>query len=694
VKELARPVGLGMAARGSVSDLVVWAHRAERAGLDSVWIHDSYFERDAVTYAAAVASQVEGIRVAMGALNPFTRHPVLLAMTVSAVDEMAPGRVILGLGSALPLRLAQMGIPYNPREAVDRIESAIDLLRAMWSGERVPPGTEGVPPVEPMFPPVHHVPIYVAGYRTPMLELAGRKGDGYLARPLESLPSFKGMVPKIRRASVEAGRPEDAVDVAGYLFTLVDESRREAINRAKREPFIIYMLSIQTDVALRRALIEVELRDRIAALWRAEDYHGAAALIPDEMLDAFLLCGTREEVAGRVWEYHEAGMNLPVLQPVLQTEDQILEVIATAVEYGSAAAAPVFERERELVGAAARSAGRTRREDARGGGEPARQQPPPTEGLAAFGQDELTPFSRIQRRAAAWYEIIRPFSFTASTVPVAAAGALAGIDGKFDLGLFLGALFAALFLHIGTNVVNEIYDVRKGIDTITSPRASHALLKGRLTEREAFRLAFAAFAISAALGIWLIAVRGWPVLVLGVAGLIGGFGYTAPPLAYKYRALGVPLVFVLMGPLMVIGAFYVVTGGFDWKAVAISVPVGLLVAAILHGNEWRDISEDARAGIVTFSIRAGRRTAHIGYVALVVGAYLALSMAVAAKALPPLSLLAMLSLPLLVRAIRSSELGASGQQRAIAMIDLQTAQLHALFGALLVLGLAVAAVTR
>ena len=144
----------------------------------------------------------------------------------------------------------------------------------------------------------------------------------------------------------------------------------------------------------------------------------------------------------------------------------------------------------------------------------------------------------------------------------------------------------------------------------------------------------------------------------------------------------------------VVGGYYVVTGTFAWRAVVLSLPVGLLVAAILHGNEWRDISDDARAGIATFSIKAGRRAAHIGYVSLVVGAYVALSMAVAAKALPPLALLAMLSLPLLVRQIRSSELGASGQQRAIAMIDLQTAQLHALFGGLLVLGVALAATVR
>jgi 1,4-dihydroxy-2-naphthoate polyprenyltransferase len=685
--ELTRPVGLGLAARGSVSDAAEWADRARRAGLDSVWIHDSYFERDAVTYASAIASRVDDIRVAMGALNPFTRHPVLIAMTVSAIDEMAPGRVILGLGSALPLRLAQMGIPYDPRAAAERISTAIDTLRAMWAGERVPPGVEGVPPVEPMFPPVHRVPIYVAGYRTPMLVLTGQKGDGYLARPLESLASFRQMVPKIRRASVEAGRTEDAVRVAGYLLALVDDTRREALNRAKREPFVIYMMAIQTDVALRRAGIDAELRDRVAALWRAEDYHEAAQLIPDDMLDAFLLCGTRDDVAGRVWEYHEAGMQLPVLQPVVQNEDQVKAILDAAVVYGLEEGAA-----RGLVGAAARS----RR------GPPAiepeasergwrRQQPPPERVGAAPDSDRLTVGGRVQRRLGAWYEIMRPFSFTASTVPVAAAGALAAVDHRFNWGLFLGALVGALLLHIGTNVVNEIFDVRKGIDSITSPRASHALLKGRLTEREAFALAFAAFLAATAIGVWLIVERGWPVAALGVVGLIGGFGYTGPPLAYKFRALGLPLVFLLMGPLMVIGGYYVVTGTFDWKTVAVSIPVGLLVAAILHGNEWRDIGEDARAGILTLSIRVGRRAAHIGYVSLVVGAYLALAMAVAAKTLPPLSLLAMLSLPLLVRAIRASELGASGQQRAIAMIDLQTAQLHAAFGALLVLGLVGAA---
>src|SRR3712207_2296012 len=104
MSKLVHRIGLGMAARGEVSDVVGWAEDARRRGVESVWIHDSYFERDAVSYASAIAAQVPEIKVAMGALNPFTRHPVLVAMTVSAIDEMAPGRVILGMGTGLPLR--------------------------------------------------------------------------------------------------------------------------------------------------------------------------------------------------------------------------------------------------------------------------------------------------------------------------------------------------------------------------------------------------------------------------------------------------------------------------------------------------------------------------------------------------------------------------------------------------------------
>jgi 1,4-dihydroxy-2-naphthoate polyprenyltransferase len=654
MSSLVRPVGLGLGSQGALRDAVRHAELARAAGLESVWFHETYFQRDAVTYATVVAQEVPDIRIALGAVNANTRHPALLAMTVSALDDLAPGRIVLGLGSALPLRLAQMGIPYDPDEAIAKVERTMDELRRLWRGERLAAGTPGLPDVEPMFPPVHRVPLWVAGYRKAFHELAGRAADGYLARPAESIQGVELAVARVEASAALAGRPEGSVEIGGYLLTLIDENRRAALDRAKREPFVIYMLSVQSDTAMRRAGLDPALRGQIAEAWRAEDYHRAAQLIPDELVDAFLLCGSREDVAARTAAFAAAGMTLPILQPVVQDDDQVAAVIEAATMYGEGTDVAL-----------------------------------PTQRLGLV-QERLP----LLRRARGWAEIARPFSLTASIVPVATAGAVALAEHRMRWWLFAAALAAGVLLQVGTNVVNEIYDVRKGVDSITSPRASQALVTGRITERAAYGVAGAAFAVSAALGIALIVVRGWPLAVLGAVGLVMGWGYTAPPLQYKYRALGLPLVFLLMGPLMVIGGYFAVTGRWSWAAFVTSIPIGMLVTAILHGNEWRDIGEDARAGISTLSIRAGRKVAHAVYVFLLVAAYISLALGVAFGVLPRLSALAVLSLPLLIRALRASELAASGQQRAIAMIDLQTAQLHAAFGLLLAAGIAFTAVWK
>ena len=146
MSSLARPVGLGLAARDDVGDVVGWARAARDAGLDSVWVHDSYFERDAITFVTAIALALEldgesAFRVALGAVNPNTRHPVVLAMTGSALDEILPGRIVMALGTGLPLRLKQMGIPYSPEAALDGVSTAIDQLRQLWRGERLPSAT-------------------------------------------------------------------------------------------------------------------------------------------------------------------------------------------------------------------------------------------------------------------------------------------------------------------------------------------------------------------------------------------------------------------------------------------------------------------------------------------------------------------------------------------------------------------------
>ena len=152
------------------------------------------------------------MRVGLGAVNPFTRHPLVLAMTGSGLDEVLPERIVMAIGTGMPLRLAQMGIPYSPAEGVARISETIDQLRTLWAGERIPSATPGMPPIRPMFPPVHRIPLYVAGYRKELVELAGQKADGYLSRPCESIPSLRGIMDRLRSSAAAAGRDPGEIE--------------------------------------------------------------------------------------------------------------------------------------------------------------------------------------------------------------------------------------------------------------------------------------------------------------------------------------------------------------------------------------------------------------------------------------------------------------------------------------------------
>jgi 1,4-dihydroxy-2-naphthoate octaprenyltransferase len=581
-------------------------------------------------------------------------------MTVSALDEMAPGRIMLGLGTTIPLRLAQMGVPYTPEGGLESVDKGIDIIRNMCAGQRVPSAVPNLPPIQPLLPPVHRVPIYIAAYRTAFLQLTGRKADGYIARPAESIPNLKRLLAKLRVSAQEAERDEKAIEVTGYVLTHVDKSRHEALNRAKREPFVIYMMSILSNFSLERAGFEPALRDRIAAAWRAEDYHRAAELIPDEMLDAFALCGTPEEVAQGLARYNNAGMTMPVIQPILQEDGQIRDALKAAEIYGALALNENLTTETETAVAV----------------------PIPEEQY-----DRLNFFERTRRRLGSWTEISRPFSFTISLIPVLVAAALAQAAGKLNLRLAAITLAASMLLQIGANVINEIYDVRKGVDSITSPRASQALLRGRINERNAFKLAFTCFSLAIVFGIYLIMQRGWVIALAGIVGMVLGYGYTAPPLQYKYRALGIPIVFLVFGPIMTVGAYYAITGTFSPITLIASLPPGLLVAAVAHGNEWRDMADDAHYGIGTYTTKVGRKWAHRTYISLVTAAYIVLIVGILINDFPRASLLALLSLPYFVHLIRSAEMGNNGLQRAIARIDLETAQLQAVFGILFVIGL-------
>jgi len=224
-------------------------------------------------------------------------------------------------------------------------------------------------------------------------------------------------------------------------------------------------------------------------------------------------------------------------------------------------------------------------------------------------------------RLAIWIEATRPYSFTASVTPVLIGSVLAFIDGPFSFGRFLLALIGSLFIHIGTNMINDYYDHLSGVDTLESMSGSQVIQRGLLTPGEMYWGGIVTFGIGSVCGLLLVALCGWPILALGVASVLAGYFYTANPLPLAYKALGEATVFIFMGPVIVIGAYYVQREVFALAPFLISLPVGCLVASILQANNIRDLNFDAEHGKHTLATMIGRQAANWELALLVYGAY-------------------------------------------------------------------------
>jgi 1,4-dihydroxy-2-naphthoate octaprenyltransferase len=197
---------------------------------------------------------------------------------------------------------------------------------------------------------------------------------------------------------------------------------------------------------------------------------------------------------------------------------------------------------------------------------------------------------------------------------------------------------------------------------------------------------YVAFGIAVLAGVYLIAIAGWELLLVGAASILAGVLYTGGPRPYGYEGLGEVFVFLFFGVVAVVGSYFVQTEDLRWEAFALAVPVGLLASAILLVNNIRDADTDRRAGKRTLAVRLGRGGARGLFVCCIVLAYLAVPIvAIAGRGISPLVLLALLSLPLaipLVRVVRERTDGPA-LNKALA----RTGMLLALFSLLLAIGL-------
>jgi 1,4-dihydroxy-2-naphthoate polyprenyltransferase len=284
-----------------------------------------------------------------------------------------------------------------------------------------------------------------------------------------------------------------------------------------------------------------------------------------------------------------------------------------------------------------------------------------------------------------WLMAARPKTLPVGLAPVLVGTALADTAGVFHLLRFVAALLGALFIQVGANLSNDYSDARRGADAEDRLGPVRVTAGGLVPPRQVLIATYVTFGLAILCGVYLIAVAGWQLLLVGAASIVAGVLYTGGPRPYGYEGLGELFVFLFFGIVAVAGSFFVQTEQLVWEAFALAVPVGLLASAVLVVNNVRDLETDRRAGKRTLAVRLGRERARILYAAMVYGAFLLTPVTWLFGPLDAWLLLPWLAIPLaapIVRAVRARTDGPSLNE-ALA----RTGQLELLFCVLLSAGI-------
>ncbi|GAA1789237.1 LLM class flavin-dependent oxidoreductase [Planosporangium flavigriseum] len=286
-------------------EAVALTQTAEASGFDEVWVTEDYFERGAFTAAAAIAMATTRVRIGVGVVNPWTRHPMLTAMEHASLDELSGGRAILGLGASNARWMEEMlGIPFT--QPLPRLRESVEILRKALAGEAVRHDGDGWRvDARLSFRPVRtNPPIHLGVKGRHALALAGEIADGVLLSLLSSPAYVTWARERIERTSC---------DVGAYLAFACGPASHRAEIRDSQRPLVARFLGIHGVHDITKvAGIEPELAERFRAAWRSGE--PAVDLVTDDMLDMFTAAGTTDDVVASFARFRDAGLTTIVVR--------------------------------------------------------------------------------------------------------------------------------------------------------------------------------------------------------------------------------------------------------------------------------------------------------------------------------------------------------------------------------------------
>jgi 5,10-methylenetetrahydromethanopterin reductase len=286
--------------------IIYYAIQAERGGFTNLWITDHFNDRNVYITLTAAAIYTNKIKLGPGVTNPYMINPVLTAQAVATLNEMAPGRVVLGMGAGDKTTLESVGVKMQ--KPLTAIQEAVDIFRKMTSGENVVYKGEvfKTAGAKFLFKPKGGIPVYVGAQGPKMLELAGKIGDGVLINAAH--PKDVGYAVACVKEGIRQGDKKlTDVDVAAYPSFSVHEDIKKATKAAV--PAVSFIVAGSPPQLLERHGIDVKKAEEIKEALKANDWGKAFSDVTPEMISAFSVCGTPDTCIERIADLLKSGIS-------------------------------------------------------------------------------------------------------------------------------------------------------------------------------------------------------------------------------------------------------------------------------------------------------------------------------------------------------------------------------------------------
>ncbi|MFJ6564168.1 LLM class flavin-dependent oxidoreductase [Streptomyces sp. NPDC091412] len=331
------PLGIHVGERLSLEQTYWQAELADQNGFESVWVAEGRLARDGIVPAAVIASRTRNVKIGTGVVNNKSRNAALMAVTFKTLDELAPGRAILGIGAWWEPLATKVGQPL--RKPIASMREYITVLQSFFRNEVVSFEGEFVQMRDVRFDSMYRenkpvdIPIYIGAVGPRMLELAGEISDGVHMDFLLPPSYLVGAKEAIARGLAKRTDGKDSIDLTQIVACSVnDDDPQEAIDACKA--FLTLYLAQQPHIA-EHCGVERELVDRIQerAGWPAtpEAIKKAMPLVPNSLVQNVTACGSTDEVFAKLMEYHEAGVRCPIVS-TLGDKEQTLTRLAQAAK--------------------------------------------------------------------------------------------------------------------------------------------------------------------------------------------------------------------------------------------------------------------------------------------------------------------------------------------------------------------------